>query len=382
MTGIDFQLRPRVIFGVGSLQRLGELARELGAERVLIVADKGIVAAGHFESGRASLVAAGLHVASFHEFSENPTATQVDAGVAFCRDVQPDLLVGLGGGSSMDCAKGINFVYSCGGRIHDYWGIGKATGDLLPMIAVPTTSGTGSETQSFALISDSETHMKMACGDPRAACRIALLDPQLTVTQPPRVTALTGIDAISHAVETYVTRRRTPFSIAFSRQAFGMLIRSFKRVLEQPTDLNARGDMQLGACLAGMAIEASMLGAAHALANPLTAVYNVVHGQAVGVMLPHVIRFNGATHPEWYAELLADIDPAAAADVIQAPHRLAEHIHALLHAAGLKTQLSDLAVEQDRLNQLADSAAKQWTGTFNPVPVDSGKLRSLYEAAL
>ncbi len=118
------------------------------------------------------------------------------------------------------------------------------------MIAVPTTSGTGSETQSFALISDSETHMKMACGDPRAACRIALLDPQLTVTQPPRVTALTGIDAISHAVETYVTRRRTPFSIAFSRQAFGMLIRSFKRVLEQPTDLNARGDMQLGACLA------------------------------------------------------------------------------------------------------------------------------------
>ncbi len=269
------------------------------------MADKGIVAAGHFESGRASLVAAGLHVASFHEFSENPTATQVDAGVAFCRDVQPDLLVGLGGGSSMDCAKGINFVYSCGGRIHDYWGIGKATGDLLPMIAVPTTSGTGSETQSFALISDSETHMKMACGDPRAACRIALLDPQLTVTQPPRVTALTGIDAISHAVETYVTRRRTPFSIAFSRQAFGMLIRSFKRVLEQPTDLNARGDMQLGACLAGMAIEASMLGAAHALANPLTAVYNVVHGQAVGVMLPHVIRFNGATHPEWYAELLA-----------------------------------------------------------------------------
>ncbi len=115
-----------------------------------------------------------------------------------------------------------------------------------------------------------------------------------------------------------------------------------------------------------MAIEASMLGAAHALANPLTAVYNVVHGQAVGVMLPHVIRFNGATHPEWYAELLADIDPAAAADVMQAPHRLAEHIHALLHAAGLKTQLSDLAVEQDRLNQLADSAAKQWTGTLTP----------------
>jgi alcohol dehydrogenase len=177
---------------------------------VLVVSDPGVVQAGHFVSGAAPLRATGLEVAAFHDLAENPTTDMVDAGVRVARDFRPDLLVGLGGGSSLDCCKGINFVYSCGGSMHDYHGVGKATGELLPMIAVPTTAGTGSEAQSFALISDAQTHVKMACGDPRAACRIALLDPQLTLTQPPRVTALTGIDALSHAIESYVTTRRNP----------------------------------------------------------------------------------------------------------------------------------------------------------------------------
>ena len=192
----------------------------------------------------------------------------------------------------MDCCKGINFVYSCGGTIHDYHGVGKATCDMLPMIAIPTTAGTGSEAQSFALISDAKTHTKMACGDPRAACRIAILDPELTLTQPTNVSALTGIDAISHAVETYVTKRRNVISTTYSRRSFGMLARGFSRVLEQPDDLEARSCMQLGAFLAGMAIETSMLGAAHACANPLTAKYQITHGLAVSLMLPHVIELN------------------------------------------------------------------------------------------
>src|SRR5690606_13323844 len=131
------------------------------------------------------------------------------------------------------------------GRMEDYWGVGKATADMLPLIAVPTTSGTGSEAQSFALISQAETHVKMACGDPRAACRIALLDPALTVTQPPRVTALTGVDAISHAIETQVTSKRNPLSGCFSRKAWQLLSAGFPQVLGQPDDLAARGQVQL-----------------------------------------------------------------------------------------------------------------------------------------
>ena len=215
MTSFDYDPRTRIVFGAGRIGELGALTRELGAHRVLVVSDAGLVAAGHAEHGLASLRDAGLETALFDRVHENPTTADVDLGVAVARDFRPDALVGLGGGSSMDCAKGINFIYSCGGRMHDYWGTGKATGPLLPMIAVPTTAGTGSETQSFALISDADTHVKMACGDKRAACRIALLDPELTVTQPPRVTALTGLDAMAHAVESFVTKRKNPVSLAF-----------------------------------------------------------------------------------------------------------------------------------------------------------------------
>jgi len=379
MESFDFQLRPRIVFGGGVIARLGELAREQGARRALVVSDSGVVKAGHFQQGRDVLEAAGIDVASFHEFGENPTTAMVEAGVAVARQVQPDLLVGLGGGSSMDCAKGINFVYSCGGTMHDYHGVGKATAEMLPMIAVPTTAGTGSEAQSFALISDAETHVKMACGDPRAACRVALLDPVLTLTQPPAVTALTGIDALSHAVETYVTRRRNPVSVTFSRRAFQLLVSGFPRVLRAPDDLEARSAMQLGACFAGLAIETSMLGGAHATANPLTARFDVVHGQAVGLMLPHIVRLNGTQHSDWYAELLSEVEPNV--PVEEAPQRVADLLTRLAAEAGLETRLSDLKIPAEVFPQLAEEAIAQWTGTFNPVPLTPQILSDLYRQA-
>ncbi|WP_164103911.1 iron-containing alcohol dehydrogenase [Candidatus Laterigemmans baculatus] len=376
MQPFDFQLRPRIVFGPGSLERLGQFAVELGARRALIVSDAGVVAAGHFRAAVRFLEQAGVEVHAFHDFAENPTSAMVDSGAVVARRCQPDLLIGLGGGSSMDCCKGINFVYSCGGRVQDYHGVGKATSEMLPMIAIPTTAGTGSEAQSFALISDAETHVKMACGDPRAACRVALLDPELTLTQPPRVTALTGIDALSHAIETYVTLRRNPISITFSRRAFGLLAHSFSRVLDQPQNLEARGQMQLGACFAGLAIETSMLGAAHATANPLTARYDVVHGQAVGVMLPAVIRMNGRQHPEWYAELLSELEPVE--DPAEAPDRLADRVVEYLRHASLATNLEELQIPSEGIAAMAVDAAAQWTGTFNPVPLTESLISDLY----
>ncbi len=223
LPAFDLINRTRIVYGEGVFQRLGELAAEFRPRCVLLVSDAGLIEVGHVDAAKQLLTSAGLKVESFHDFAENPTSEMVDAGVRRAAEVQPDLLIGLGGGSSMDCAKGINFVYSGGGSIHDYHGVGKATAEMLPMIAVPTTSGTGSEAQSFALISDAQTHVKMACGDPKAACRIAVLDPSLTLTQPRSVTALTGIDAISHAIETYVTNRRNPMSITYSRRAFGLI---------------------------------------------------------------------------------------------------------------------------------------------------------------
>jgi alcohol dehydrogenase len=290
----------------------------------------------------------------------------------------------------MDCAKGINFVYSNGGQMKDYWGVGKARGPMLPMIGVPTTAGTGSEAQSFALISDALTHVKMACGDEKAACRVALLDPRVTATQPPRVTALTGIDAVAHAVETLVANKWTPFSRLFSREAWRLLSCNFQRVLAQPDDLEARGAMQLGACLAGLAIENSMLGAAHGLANPLTARYGLAHGQAVGLMLPHVIRFNAPLVETLYTELLYDGAVAgqdASPGDIALPTReqgaagLAQFVCDLGRHAGLATRLSDCGVQSSVLPQLAADAARQWTTSFNPRPADAASLLELYEQA-
>jgi len=387
MNPFDFQLRTRMVFGVDAIDRLGELARELQAERVLAVSDPGIVAAGHVDRGLDSLRSAGLTCALFPGARENPTTSEVAAGLEVARSFGPDLLVGLGGGSSMDCAKGINFLYSCGGEMQDYWGVGKASADMLPMIAVPTTAGTGSEMQSFALISDAETHVKMACGDKRASCRVAILDPKLTVTQPPEVTALAGVDALSHALETWVTKARNPISMQFSQAAWQLLSTHFQRVLEDPEDLESRAGMQLGAAYCGIAIENSMLGASHALANPLTANFGTPHGQAVGLMLPHVIRFNGQQFEDRYRQLACPAfdrypqNGSAAGAQSSRAEELAGFVTTLVDAAGLKTRLQDCQVPRERLAELARSAAQQWTANFNPREVDEESLLKLYENA-
>ena len=380
MVPFDFQPRTRIVFGPGKVDALGELAAELAARRVLVVSDAGVIAAGHTARGMQALVAAGLEAHLFDQVHENPTTDDVARGLEAAREYSPELIVGLGGGSSMDCAKGINFLYTNGGSMRDYWGVGKAQQPMLPMIAVPTTAGTGSETQSFALISDAETKVKMACGDKKAACRVALLDPELTVTQPPRITALTGIDAIAHALETYVTKRRNPASMAFSREAWHLLAANFSTVLTDPDNLEARCGMQLGACFAGLAIENSMLGATHALANPLTATYGIIHGEAIGLMLPHVIRFNGVEFSHWYRDLL-DTTGARSLHPNDAVEGLASFTAGLVQNANLATSLEDCGVHAEKLPELAESAAQQWTATFNPRKVDSQSLLELYRQA-
>jgi len=199
--------KPRLVVGPGTIDRLGELVDELAGRRVLVVTDPGVRVSCGVDRVVTSLD--NVDVTIFDQVIENPTDACVDRCVEVARQAEVDLLIGFGGGSAMDTAKGCNFVLTNGGRIHDYWGVGKATRPLLPLIAVPTTAGTGSECQSFALVSDAATHRKMACGDPKALPAVSLLDPNLTVTQPRAVAANTGIDAISHAVETAVTTRRT-----------------------------------------------------------------------------------------------------------------------------------------------------------------------------
>jgi alcohol dehydrogenase len=381
----DHQPRTRLIFGVNCVERIGELARELPASKVLLVTDPGIVAVGHSDRVRRFLEKAGLRVTVFDQSEENPTTGCIDACLKIANINGIDAFVAVGGGSSLDTAKGCNFLLTNGGRMQDYWGTGKASKALLPLIAIPTTAGTGSECQSFALIADSETHEKMACGDPKAAPRIAILDPVLTLSQPPRVTACTGIDAIAHVVETAVTKKRTALSLMYAHEGFKLTVPNLPRIFANPNDLEARGRMQLGAAFAGLAIENSMLGAAHSAANPLTAHYGIVHGQAVGMMLPYVVRFNGHDREalRGYAELASAPEIACVSDGPEkALDALIGHLESLLQLAGMPRSLADCGVKSSMISTMAEEAARQWTATFNPRPVTAKDFINLYQSAL
>jgi alcohol dehydrogenase len=380
MVPFDFEPRTRVVFARGAAQRVGQLAGGLQFHRVLLVADRGLVKAGHVASITKSLEDERIDVLPYHDFGENPDSAMIDAGFRFAEPLRVDSVVALGGGSSLDCAKGINFLLTNGGSMQDYRGYGKARTPLLPMIGIPTTAGTGSEAQSYAVISDAATHMKMACGDPSAGVRIALLDPELTLTAPRHVTAMAGFDAIAHAVETAVTIRRTPLSDTFSHRAWYLLNDAFERVLLHPADSEARAAMQLGAHFAGMAIEQSMLGAAHACANPLTARYNLAHGLALAILLPHVVRWNARVASERYAALMGS--PRRRARDEDAAETLARRLEDLARAGALAMTLSDSGVAKSAIPELAAQAAAQWTGTFNPRPFDAEGAAEIYRSAL
>jgi alcohol dehydrogenase len=362
----DFQLRTRIVFGEGSLGRLGMLASGLGFRRTLLVADRGLVDAGHVARAVDALGRAAIDAVTFHDFDANPDTNMVEEGRRVAAAGSIDSIVALGGGSSLDCAKGINFVVTNGGSMRDFRGYARAARPLFPSIGVPTTAGTGSEAQSYAIISDADTHAKMACGDPKAAFTIAILDPDLTVTQPAAVTAVAGYDALSHAVEAYVTTKRTAVSAVFAREAWRLLEANYERVIARPGDVDARGAMLLGSHEAGIAIEQSMLGATHACANPLTARYGTPHGIAIAVMLPHVVRWNAASVGRRYTDLHPD---------------LAARLGDLARIGGLPARLRDVGVHAEDLPALAADAGTQWTGTFNPRAFDAAAAMELYQQA-
>ena len=381
--GFDHQVRTRILFGSGVVDRLGEVVQELGGRRVLVVTDAGLVAAGHVTRVEQLLASHGCAVIRFDAVKENPSTTVVE----HCRDVAAagdvDVIVALGGGSSMDTAKGCNFLLTNGGRMEDYWGVGKATRPMLPLIAVPTTAGTGSEVQSYALIASATTHQKMACGDPKVAPRVAVLDPELTVSQPAIVTARTGMDTITHAVETAVTRRRNPVSEMYSRESFRLAVEHFPRVLQDPDNVESRGAMLLSAAWAGLAIENSMLGAAHSLANPLTMFHDVAHGQAVGMMLPHVVRFN-ANVPAVAGcyRLLARAAGLPACGEAEAVESIVEQHNEFLRLANMELSLEECGIPAASIKKMAGVAAQQWTAQFNPRDVSESDFGDLYRAAL
>ncbi|MFT6178053.1 MAG: alcohol dehydrogenase [Akkermansiaceae bacterium] len=345
----------KIIHGAGSLSELSKYV----SGKALIVTDEGIVKAGHVARAAALLD----EVVVFDGVHENPREKDVELCAEFARKVKPDVIIGLGGGSSMDTAKGALFLLSGGGVMSDYQGHGKAKGEMLPFVAIPTTAGTGSECQSYAVLCRDGSHEKMACGDPRALAKVAILDAELTGSMPLGVARLTALDALSHALESAVCNTRTEESQGFSFEAFRKIEPVIEDILKGTASVEQRGEMLLGAALAGRAIEASMLGAAHASANPLTAHFDVVHGRAVMTMLPTVMRWNAEVVGEIYEKLKPGL-----IEWVESLHELAE--------------LKRVEVPAEMIGQLAEEAAKQWTGQFNPRALTEEDFVGIYGAAL
>ena len=346
-----------ILKGAGSLKKLASVV----SGRALIVTDSGIVAAGHIDRATASLE----EVIVYDQVRENPTESDVSACAEFARSVKPDIIIGLGGGSSMDTAKGTLFLLSGGGKMSDYQGHGNLDleAEMLPFIAIPTTAGTGSECQSYAVLSRDDSHEKMACGDPRALAKTVILDPDLTDSLPLSVARITALDALSHTLESAVCTKSTPESRKLSFEAFRTIEPVIEAVLKGEATTEQRGEMLMGAAIAGQAIEASMLGAVHASANPLTAHFDIVHGHAVLTMLPSIMRWNSEVVGDVYFRLKEDL-----IDWVEGLRSLAE--------------LETVSVPNDMVPQLAQEACQQWTGQFNPRPLSEADFMSVYREAL
>jgi len=365
---------PKLIFGNGVIKELPGETAQLDVKSVLLVTDRGLVKAGHVEKTSALLQGAGIEVHVYDNVSENPTESDAEDCYHFAKSLSFDGFVALGGGSSMDTAKASNFLLTNGGRMSDYHGYGKAKNPFLPFVAIPTTAGTGSECQSYALLSRDGSHEKMACGDPKALARLAILDPEITNTQPRSVAVQTGIDALAHSLESAVSTKRTELSSMYSEAAFRHILCAIDDIVDCTPHGGDRGHMLLGAALSGLAIENSMLGAAHASANPLTARYDVIHGRAVARMLPHVLRFNQADERtaqvyERYSAILQEFGVSSLS-----------LIDWVTHLTGRMKQL-DITAENSEIQELASEAKAQWTGNFNPRPLEESDYVELYRAA-
>ena len=379
-----FRTSDEILFGAGAADGIGAEAALRGFKRALIVTDQRLIDAGLLAPVSASLSQAGLRVEIFPGGVPEPSDTVVDAAVAQARDAQPDLIVGLGGGSNMDIAKAVAAAYAHGGRCADYFGENKVPGPVTPLIAVPTTAGTGSEVTSVAVIEDTARHLKLAVASPFVRPSLALVDPLLTLSCPPKVTAESGMDALVHAVETMTVIGYQAFEApagvrpqfcgrfdltdALAERAIKLVGAHLRSAVYQPKNIQAREGMHLAALLAGMAFSNAGLSAVHALQYPVGAVTHTPHGLGTGLLLPYVVEYLLPSNPETFAAIAEWLGEA------RAPERCVDAIQKLKADVGLPMHLRDIGVEERHLRPMAEQGmtyARLVRMSARPLSVDA-----------
>lgn len=378
----EFYVGARVVYKSGLSREIGPEIQRLGGSRVLIVADKGVTGAGLLAPVEESLQGVAELVGVFDDVPANSSVKVVEAGAAMAAERGADILVGVGGGSPLDTAKCMRILMTLGGQLLDYQGYNLLEQRLAPMIAIPTTAGTGSEVTPFAVIRDEDQDLKLTFASPYLVPDLAVLDPEMTRTLPPRLTAATGLDALTHAIETYVSTDNNPFSDSIAIYAIDATARHLRNATHNGNDMEARGQMLIASCMAGIAFSSGFLGAVHALAHATGGKFPVHHGTANAIFLPHVMEFNSPVVPAQYVRV-------AHAMGVQAGGRSDEEViadgiaavRALTSDCGVPTRLRDVGVPEEALDELAEVAMTDAAIFNNPRPATYEDLVSLMHAA-
>ena len=383
MIPFDYQPRTRIVFGPGKVDSLGALAGELGARRVLLVSDPGIVKAGHAERGLDSLRKAGITAVLFDGVEENPTTDNVEAGTALARRHDPELIVGLGGGSSMDCAKGIGIVISNGRHILDFEGIDHVDTPGPPLICIPTTAGTSADVSQFAIINDIRRRVKITIVSKTVVPDVALIDPVTTSTMRAYLTACTGMDALVHAVEAFVSTAHSTLTDMHALEAIGLIHQTLVDTIAHPRDIALRSKMMMASLHAGLAFSNASLGAVHAMAHSLGGLLDLPHGECNSLLLAPVMDFNFSEAEDRFQKM-GEVMGLDGQGLTGSEKRRAviNKILALKESAGILGGLAQRGVTRSDIPLLAKNALQDACMATNPRLPDCRDIEVIYEHAL
>jgi 1,3-propanediol dehydrogenase len=373
---------PEVIFGIGTLAEVGGAVRRVGGHRPMLVSDPGVLAAGWVEQALPHLADVRVQSRLWHDLTSNPKDFEVEAAFENYRDHGCDALLAIGGGSCIDVAKAVAVLSGNGGRILDYEGIDRATRPIPPMVMVPTTGGSGADVSQFCVVTDTARMLKVTIGGRALVPEISVTDPMLLTTMPPELTAHTGLDALSHAIESCVSEACDFLSKGHAMAAIEAITRHLPRAVQDPRDLDAREAIARASLQAGLAFTNALLGATHAIAHQIGGALDLPHGLLNAILMPHVMRFNAETHAARYVDVaralgapVADLTPAAAAEAAIAS------VERLTRSLGTPPGLAALGVNPADFDRFAVNALRDAYITTNPRPVTEDDVRHICLAA-
>ena len=382
MDSFSFTIPQNIKFGAGTLDLLPDLAKELGKSKGYIISGPHLNKIGMVAKCRKALKSAGMESECFTETEGNPSTDTVVKATEGFKKSKADFIVAFGGGSPLDVAKAVAVLATYGGNIVDYEGAGKVMGPVVPMIAIPTTAGTGSEVTAFSVITDHSRNYKLTVVSNYLLPAYVLLDPDLIATVPANTAAACGIDAMVHALEAYISKAASPFSDIFAREALRLIGGSIRDYVADRSNPAACESMMVGSLFAGIAFSHARLGNVHAMSHPVSAYFDVPHGVANAILLPTVVDFNkDAADPEKYRYIYGCISKDMGADINFTPDMLATEIRMLNYELGILPTLSDIGVTSDKFEQMADDAMKSGNIQCNPQFTMKNDILKLYEQA-